>query len=446
MGGGAVVCLTVEVPTPVEQADQVAGHGLASLRQVTAVNPGMILRSRSTARRLMVAVGSLADRMVDYPETGFAACPDHAYLAGKNAPPNVLVSDFDYTLPPELIAQEPPTERGASRILVLERASGKFFDRAFAELPELLRPGDLLVLNNTRVIRARLFGHRAGVRAQRVSPRNPASRTFLTRQVEVLLAKQLDSETWEVLVRPGRKVGVGERIGFGEGLEAEVIGRGPFGERTLRFRWTGDFGEHLERLGHVPLPPYIRRSDQQQDVACYQTVYAHSAGSVAAPTAGLHFTREMLDRLRTRRVEIAELTLHVGLGTFQPVRVAQVEQYRLHTERYEIPPEAAAAVNRAREEGRRVVAVGTTTVRTLEHTAGESGSVAPGTGETALFICPGFTFRVTGALLTNFHLPRSTLLMLTCAFAGREMVLRAYQHAVCQRYRFYSYGDCMLVL
>ena len=397
-------------------------------------------------RRLIVTAGSIPSGVVEYRETGLVAYPEHAYLAGRNAAPSVLVTDFDYTLPPELIAQEPLPERGASRMLVLERVSGKFFDRTFAELPELLRPDDLLVLNNSRVIRARLFGSRTGVRAQRLSPRNPAARAFLTRQVEVLLTKQLDSETWEVLVRPGRKVGVGERIHFGEGLEGEVVARAPFGERTLRFRWSGDFWDHLERLGHVPLPPYIRRSDQQQDAAGYQTVYARSAGSVAAPTAGLHFTGEMLDRLRARRVAIAELTLHVGLGTFQPVRVEQVERHRLHLERYEIPPEAAAAVNRAREEGRRVVAVGTTTVRTLEHAAGESGSVAPGTGETALFIYPGFPFRVTDALLTNFHLPRSTLLMLTCAFAGREPVLGAYEHAVHERYRFYSYGDCMLVV
>ena len=370
----------------------------------------------------------------------------NSYLAGNSRPPSVLVTDFDYTLPPELIAQEPLPERGASRMLVLERASGRFSDHAFAELPELLRPGDLLVLNNSRVIRARLFGSRSGVRAQRLSPRNPASRPFLTRQVEVLLTKQLDAETWEVLVRPGRKISVGERIHFGKGLEGEVVGRGPFGERTLRFRWSGDFWEHLERLGHVPLPPYIRRSDQEQDAACYQTVYARSAGSVAAPTAGLHFTGEMLDRLRTRGVAIAELTLHVGLGTFQPVRVEQVGQHRLHAERYEIPPEAAVAVNRAREEGRRVVAVGTTTVRTLEHAAGDSESITRGAGETALFIYPGFPFRVTDALLTNFHLPRSTLLMLTCALAGREAVLGAYEHAVHERYRFYSYGDCMLVM
>lgn len=358
----------------------------------------------------------------------------------------MLVSEFDYALPPELIAQEPLADRGASRMLVVERASGKFFDRSFAELPELLQPGDLLVLNNTRVIRARLFGRRAGVRAQPLSPRNPASRDFLSGRVEVLLTRQLDAESWQALVHPGRKIGVGERIHFDDRLEAEVTARAPFGERTLCFRWTGDFEEHLERLGHVPLPPYIHRADRPQDAACYQTVYARQAGSVAAPTAGLHFTRVALDRLRERGVEIAELTLHVGLGTFQPVRTEQVEQHRLHAERYEIPPETAAAVNRALQEGRRVVAVGTTTVRTLEHAARESGRIAAGTGETAMFIYPGFCFRVTGALLTNFHLPRSTLLMLVCAFAGRETVLGAYQHAVGQRYRFYSYGDCMLLL
>ncbi len=355
------------------------------------------------------------------------------------------ISEFDYTLPPELIAQEPLADRGASRLLVVERASGKFFDRAFADLPELLAPGDLLVLNNTRVIRARLFGHRAGIRARPLSPRNPASRDFLAGRVEVLLTKQLDAETWECLVHPGRKIRVGERLRFGEGLEAEVTARREFGERTLRFRWTGDFWEHLERLGHVPLPPYIRRDDRPDDARAYQTVYAEHAGSVAAPTAGLHFTTETLERLRARGVEIAELTLHVGLGTFQPVRVEQIEQHRMHAERYTIPSGTAAAVNRALAEGRRVVAVGTTTVRALEHAARESGRIAPETGETALFIYPGFRFRLTGALLTNFHLPRSTLLMLVCALGGHETVLRAYRHAVQKQYRFYSYGDCMLV-
>jgi S-adenosylmethionine:tRNA ribosyltransferase-isomerase len=358
----------------------------------------------------------------------------------------VLVSDFDYTLPEGLIAQEPPADRGASRLLVVERASGQFFDRSFAELPEYLRAGDVLAVNDSGVIRARLFGRRLGVKARPLSPRNPAAGSFLKGRVEALLTKQLDAATWEALVHPGRKIGVGERLLFGEGFEAEVIGRGTFGERTLRFRWTGDFFEHLERLGHVPLPPYIRRQDRAEDAARYQTVYARAAGSVAAPTAGLHFTAEMLDLLRRRGVEVAELTLHVGLGTFQPVRAAGVEEHRMHAERYQISPAAAAAVNRALEEGRRVVAVGTTAVRTLEHSAGATGRVQPEAGETALFIYPGFCFRVAGALLTNFHLPRSTLLMLVCAFAGRDLVLKAYAHAVEQRYRFYSYGDCMLVL
>ena len=358
----------------------------------------------------------------------------------------MLVSDFDYTLPEDLIAQEPLAERGASRMLVLERASGQFFDRSFAGLPEYLRAGDVLAVNDSRVIRARLFGRRLGVKAQPLSPRNPAAGSFLRGRVEVLLTKQLDAAIWEALVHPGRKIGVGERLLFGEGLEAEVIGRGTFGERTLRWRWTGDFFDHLERLGHVPLPPYIRREDRAEDATRYQTVYARAAGSVAAPTAGLHFTAEMLGLLRRRGVEVAELTLHVGLGTFQPVRAARVEEHRMHAERYQISPEAAAAVNRALEEGRRVVAVGTTAVRTLEHSAGATGRLQPGAGETALFIHPGFRFRVVGALLTNFHLPRSTLLMLVCAFGGHDLVLRAYAHAVRQRYRFYSYGDCMLVV
>lgn len=361
-------------------------------------------------------------------------------------PNNVLVSEFDYSLPVELIAQEPLENRGGSRMLVVDRASGRWSDRAFAELPEHLRPGDLLVINNSRVIRARLFGRRLGVRAQHISPENPAAGSFLTGRVEVLLTKQLDPETWQALVHPGRKIGVGERLLFGEGLEAQVVDRGIFGERTLRFQWSGDFFNHLERLGHVPLPPYIRRADRAEDAARYQTVYARAAGSVAAPTAGLHFTTEMLERLRSHGVETAELTLHVGLGTFQPVHAERVEDHQMHAERYAIGPDAARLVNQAMDEGRRVVAVGTTAVRTLEHAAGESGRVAPGNGETALFIYPGFRFRVVGGLLTNFHLPRSTLLMLVCAFGGRELILSAYAHAVEQQYRFYSYGDCMLIV
>jgi S-adenosylmethionine:tRNA ribosyltransferase-isomerase len=266
----------------------------------------------------------------------------------------------------------------------------------------------------------------------------------------VLLTRQLSQapNEWECLVRPGRKIGVGEVLFFGAGdeLRAEVVARGEFGERRIRFAPTGDFFGVVERLGHVPLPPYIARQDRQADRERYQTVYAKELGSVAAPTAGLHFTPEVLSRLRERGIETAELTLHVGLGTFQPVRVERVEEHRLHREAYSIAEKAAQQINDALREKRRVVAIGTTSVRTLEAAVRTgSGRIPVASGETDLFIYPGFEFQVVGAMLTNFHLPESTLLMLVCAFAGREHVLRAYQHAVEQKYRFFSYGDCMLV-
>jgi S-adenosylmethionine:tRNA ribosyltransferase-isomerase len=371
------------------------------------------------------------------------------FVSAPSYNPHVLVSDFGYELPPELIAQEALADRAASRLLHLERASGAWQDRGFRDFPDLLRPDDLLVLNNTRVFPARLYGHRSGARAQPVSPRNPAAREFLKGQVEVLLTRQLGEREWQALVRPGRKIGVGERLYFGEGdeLEAEVIARGDFGERTLRFAPTDDFFAAVERLGHVPLPPYIARPDAPADRERYQTVYARERGSVAAPTAGLHFTPEILDRLRERGIETAEVTLHVGLGTFQPVHAERVEEHKMHSEPYSISTEAAEQINRALAAGRRVVAVGTTTVRTLEHAARQDpdGRIEPGSREADLFIYPGFAFRVVGALLTNFHLPQSTLLMLVAAFAGRECLLAAYQHAVEARYRFYSYGDCMLI-
>jgi S-adenosylmethionine:tRNA ribosyltransferase-isomerase len=269
--------------------------------------------------------------------------------------------------------------------------------------------------------------------------------------VEVLLTRQVsaDPNDWECLVRPGRKIGVGERLYFGEGsdLEAEVVARAPFGERRVRFAPVTDFFASVERLGHVPLPPYIAREDRPLDQERYQTVYARERGSVAAPTAGLHFTAEILSGLRERGIQMEELTLHVGLGTFQPVRAQVVEQHRLHKEAYSISPETAEAVNRARAAGRRVVAVGTTSVRTLEYLAARSsdGRIAAGTGEADLFIYPGYQFRVVDAMLTNFHLPESTLLMLVCAFAEKGKALHAYRHAVQERYRFYSYGDCMFV-
>jgi S-adenosylmethionine:tRNA ribosyltransferase-isomerase len=363
----------------------------------------------------------------------------------------VLLSDFDYPLPPERIAQAPLEDRAASRMLHLQRNTGQFIDRSFRQFPELLRQGDLLVFNNTRVFPARLFGRRSGSHAQRLSPHNPASREFLTGKVEVLLTKQVSSEPqeWEALVRPGRKIGVGERLYFGQDgeLEAEVTARGEFGERQLRFAPGPDFFATVERLGHVPLPPYMGREDRPEDRERYQTVYARERGSVAAPTAGLHFTPEVLERIHGRGVETAEVTLHVGLGTFQPVHVDAVEEHKIHREWYRISEEVAAKINRAHAEGRRVVAVGTTTVRTLEHAARftEDRTVPAGAGEADVFIYPGFRFRVVDAMLTNFHLPQSTLLMLVSAFAGREHVLAAYKHSVQERYRFYSYGDCMFI-
>jgi len=358
----------------------------------------------------------------------------------------VLVSDFDYELPDELIAQEPLPDRAASRMLHLVRSTGEWQDRHFREFSGLLRPDDLLVVNNTRVFAARLYGRRSGARAQTISPRNPATKNFLRGQVEVLLTKDLGNFEWEALVHPGRKIGIGERLSFGDNeLEAEVVGRGTFGERRLRFAAVQDFFQRVERLGHVPLPPYISRADRAEDRERYQTVYAHERGSVAAPTAGLHFTPEILSRIRTRGIEIAELTLHASLGTFQPVRVEQVEEHQIHSESFSISEDAALPINCALNAGRRVVAVGTTTVRTLEFAARETGRVQPGSGEADLFIYPGFRFRVVGALLTNFHLPKSTLLMLVSAFAGRELILKAYEHAVRERYRFYSYGDCTFV-
>jgi S-adenosylmethionine:tRNA ribosyltransferase-isomerase len=363
----------------------------------------------------------------------------------------VLVSDFNYLLPQELIAQEPLADRAASRLLCLNRSSGELRDAFFREFPDLLHSDDLVVFNNTRVFPARLYGRRSGARAQPLSQHNPAGRDFLRGRAEILLTRQVSEEPneWECLVRPGRKIGVGERLFFGpeDDLQAEVVGRGHFGERRIRFRAVLDFFALIERLGHVPLPPYIDREDRPDDHDRYQTVYARERGSVAAPTAGLHFTPEILARIRERGIETAEITLHVGLGTFQPVRVDCVEDHKIHSEAYFVPAQAAAAINRAMDSRRRIVAIGTTTVRTLEHAASLSadGRIMAGGAEADLFIYPGFQFRVVGALLTNFHLPLSSLLMLVCAFGSRDHVLTAYNHAVEQRYRFYSYGDCMLV-
>jgi S-adenosylmethionine:tRNA ribosyltransferase-isomerase len=362
----------------------------------------------------------------------------------------VLVSEFNYQLPEELIAQEPLANRAASRLLHVQRGKD-LTDRSFREFPDLLRPDDLVVFNNTRVFPARLYGRRAGARAQLLSPHNRAARGFLQGRVEVLLTRQTstDPNEWECLVRPGRKIGVGEKLFIGDGdeLQAEVVERGSFGERKIRFHTGGDFFASVEKLGHVPLPPYIAREDRSGDRERYQTVYARERGSVAAPTAGLHFTPEILERLRERGIETAEVTLHVGLATFQPVRVERVEDHKLHRESYFLSADAAEKINRALQSNRRIVAIGTTTVRTVEYAAAQSkdGRINAGSGEANIFIYPGHKFQVVGALLTNFHLPQSTLLMLVCAFGGKDEVLAAYQHGVRERYRFYSYGDCMLV-
>src|SRR5467141_3919724 len=367
-------------------------------------------------------------------------------------PVPMRLDELDYRLPREQIAQRPLERREASRLLFLDRTSGSFKDRIFTEFPSLLRGDELLVLNNARVIPARLFGRRAGVHSQ--PPSRATKSEHLTVKVEIFLTREVDAGTWEALVRPGRKMQVGERVLFGEGeLEGEVLSRGQLGLRTLRFisHDQSSICQHLERLGHVPLPPYIERPDETSDRERYQTVFAKRPGAIAAPTAGLHFSTEILERIRARGVEICELTLHVGLGTFQPIHGETLESHVMHAESYEILAETADRIQAARDAGRPILAIGTTAVRALEDAAlraAESGSanlVLSGKAEARLFIVPGFRFRVVEGLLTNFHLPRSTLLALVCAFAGREHVLAAYKHAVEAGYRFYSYGDCLLV-
>lgn len=359
----------------------------------------------------------------------------------------MLVSSFDYDLPEQLIAQEPLPQRSDSRLLHLNRLSGEIEDRHFRDFPSLLRPDDLLVFNNTRVFPARLYGTRT-CKGDSAKASGPASGDG---RIELLLTRQISVEPneWECLVRPGRKIGVGERLSFGYNgeLQAAVTARSAFGERRLRFSPVKDFFDVLERLGHVPLPPYINRPDKSEDKERYQTVFARERGSVAAPTAGLHFTSEILAEMNSRGIEMTELTLHVGLGTFQPIRVARLEDHKLHREYYSISPEAAEKINSALRDERRVIAVGTTTVRTLEYSASlhPDREIRPGAGEADIFIYPGHQFRAVRGMFTNFHLPQSTLLMLVCAFADRERVLAAYGHAVEEKYRFYSYGDCMFV-
>jgi len=341
------------------------------------------------------------------------------------------VSLFDYQLPPELIAQEPAERRDSSRLMVVDRAAETFRDGQFAEILDLLRPHDCLVLNDTKVIPARLIGRRmpSGGKA------------------ELLLVRQMGDREWEVLAKPGKKLGPGTQVSFGDGrLLASIMGRSEGGLRTARFKFEGDWHGLLDEFGATPLPPYIKRPEPRAaDRDRYQTVYAEREGAIAAPTAGLHFTPAGLDRLQAEGVRLARITLHVGWGTFQPVVTDDVEDHVMHGEHYEISPEAAEIINSARPSGGRVVAVGTTSVRTLE-TCAEGGKVQPGSGWTRCFIYPGYQFKIVDALLTNFHLPRSSLIMLVAAFAGQELVLSAYRAAVERRYRFYSYGDCMLVV
>ena len=372
------------------------------------------------------------------------------------------VSDFDFHLPTELIAQHPPAERGDSRMLLVDRNTGEYKDAHFRDFPSQLRAGDLLILNNSRVIPARLYARRAGLRTQVNSPAP-------TGHIEVLLTQPLGNNQWRALVKPARKVPVGEHLIFDPPqdrvpqvreanlgiraaartvrLEAEVVAAGDHGERTLQFAPTDDFFATLEHLGHMPLPPYIHRdNDEEEDRTRYQTVYAgqNTHGSAAAPTAGLHFTPDILQQIQAKGVQIEYITLHVGLGTFQPVRVDDLADIRLHEEPYTIPAATAAAIKQAKANGRRIIAVGTTTTRTLEHIAA-TNQLHEHTGTTSIFLQPGHTFQLVDALLTNFHLPRSTLMMLVSALATREAVLAAYNHAVEAHYRFFSYGDCMFL-
>jgi len=362
------------------------------------------------------------------------------------------VDELDYALPPDLIAQRPLDRRDASRLLLLERQSGRFEDRLFSEFPVLLEGNELLVFNNARVIPARLFGKRKGVHSQR--PSRKTAREHLAGNVEVFLTRKLQGDVWEALVRPGKKMQVGERVFFGGAeLEAEILSRGELGIRTVRFTPQNQLSveENLERLGHVPLPPYIDRPDDASDRQRYQTVFARQPGAVAAPTAGLHFTPEILERLRSTGCDLCEVTLDVGLGTFQPVHTETLEEHKIHSEAYEISEETAEKIRRAKRESRHVLAIGTTVVRTLEDAAARADSagiadlISAGRAEGKIFILPGHRFRIVDKLLTNFHLPKSTLLALVSALAGREKILEAYRHAVKERYRFYSYGDCMLI-
>lgn len=340
----------------------------------------------------------------------------------------LLKSDFYFDLPGELIAQDPLEDRSASRLLMLDKNTGKVEHHVFKEIVNYLRPGDCLVLNNTKVIPARLLGEREGTGAH----------------VEVLLLKRQKADVWETLVKPGKKCRPGTRLSFGGGLlRAEVLETVEEGNRLIRFEYEGIFEEVLDRLGEMPLPPYI--THKLQDKNRYQTVYAKYEGSAAAPTAGLHFTKELLSQIEDKGVGLAYVTLHVGLGTFRPVKEENVLNHHMHSEYYEVTKETAETINRTKENGGRVICVGTTSCRTVESAADENGMVQAGCGNTEIFIYPGYRFKVLDALITNFHLPESTLVMLVSALAGREKVLAAYEEAIRERYRFFSFGDAMFI-
>ncbi len=336
--------------------------------------------------------------------------------------------DFYYELPPELIAQDPLEDRSGSRLLVLDKETGKAEHHIFREIADFLQPGDCLVINNTKVIPARLIGSRIGTGAK----------------IEVLLLKRREDQIWETLVKPGKKAKPGTKISFGDGLlTGEVLEVVEDGNRLIRFDYEGIFEEILDRLGQMPLPPYI--THQLKDKNRYQTVYAKHDGSAAAPTAGLHFTPELLQKIREKGIQIAHVTLHVGLGTFRPVKVDNIQEHHMHSEFYMVEEEQARKINETRAEGGRIVAVGTTSCRTLESAAGEDGCLKAGSGWTDIFIYPGYEFRMVDSLITNFHLPESTLLMLVSALAGREKIMDAYEEAVREQYRFFSFGDAMLI-
>ena len=342
------------------------------------------------------------------------------------------ISDFDYELPSELIAREPARPRDASRMMVLSRATGEWADSEFRKLPDFLKPSDVLVLNDTRVIRARIAG--------KLERANGTSR-----EVEVLFAAPVSENAWEVLCRPGKRIRKGDHILFADGKLEGVVGETrEHGLRVLHLNSPAEL--FLETHGQVPIPPYIERENTPADAVEYQTVYANAPGAVAAPTAGLHFTDSMLESLRSKGIEIVKVTLHVGIGTFLPVRTEDPAHHVLKPERFQITAEAASRLNAARDAGRRVVAVGTTTTRTLEYIVQQHGRFIETSGQADLFILPGYDFNAVSAMLTNFHLPKSTLIMLVSAFATREKILAAYHHAVDAKYRFYSYGDCMLIM